>query len=153
MQGEDVVLYWHLVEENCEDTLLHLTGVLGTENDHFSIGKVDSDRGCRCHAGCVPVSWEGTGIVDDIVRMEVLELLPSGSDEHVAHEESMVGAGTDDPHADPVLLIPSCETINDVNTASGVEVVDGTLAVDFPDLEGVSRVSLVCVSIFPAVRV
>jgi hypothetical protein len=46
----------------------------------------------------------------------------------------MVGAGANNSDADTVLLIPASETIDDVDTASGVEVVDSTFAVDLPDL-------------------
>jgi hypothetical protein len=50
------------------------------------------------------------------------------------HEESMVSACTDDADLDAVLWVPSCKTVENVNKLAGVEVVDGTLAVD---LEGV----------------
>lgn len=43
VQGQDVVLDGHLVEENSEDALLHLTGVLGTQDDHLLLGEVDGD--------------------------------------------------------------------------------------------------------------
>jgi hypothetical protein len=46
----------------------------------------------------------------------------------------MVGAGADDAHADAVALIPAGEPVYDVDAIPGVEVVDGTLAVDAPDL-------------------
>jgi hypothetical protein len=46
----------------------------------------------------------------------------------------MVGAGADNSDADTVLLIPASETIDDINTASGVEVIDSTFTVDLPDL-------------------
>lgn len=52
----------------------------------------------------------------------------------------MVCAGTDNADLDPVALVPSCETIDDIDSAAGVEVVDGTLSVDTPDL--ISIVSL-----------
>lgn len=45
VEGQDVVLDWHLVVEDSEDTLLHLTGILGTEDDHLLLGKVDGDGG------------------------------------------------------------------------------------------------------------
>ena len=47
VQRQDVVLDGHLVEENGENTLLHLSGVLSTEDDHFLLGKVDGDRGAE----------------------------------------------------------------------------------------------------------
>lgn len=45
VEGEDVVLHGHLVEEHSEDTLLHLTGILGAKDDHLLVGKVDGDGG------------------------------------------------------------------------------------------------------------
>jgi hypothetical protein len=47
----------------------------------------------------------------------------------------MVGAGADDPHADPIALIPASETIHDIYPVAGIEIVNGTFAVDFPDLK------------------
>jgi hypothetical protein len=46
----------------------------------------------------------------------------------------MVGAGANNSDANTVLLIPASETIDNINTASGVEVIDSTLTVDLPDL-------------------
>ena len=66
--------------------------------------------------------------------MEVLELLAGWPDEHVAHEEGMVGTSANDSHIDPVAVIPAGEAINDVNADAGVQVVDCALAVDLPDL-------------------
>ena len=46
----------------------------------------------------------------------------------------MVRAGAHYTDADPVALVPSCEAVDDVDALAGVEVVNGTLAVDAPDL-------------------
>lgn len=124
----------HLVEEDGEDTLLHLTGVLGTKDDHLLLGEVDGNRGRRGHTSGESVGWEGTGVVDDIVGVEVLQLLSRRADKHVAHEEGVVGTSADNADVDPVALVPSGETIDDIDAASGVEVVDGTFSVDTPDL-------------------
>jgi hypothetical protein len=43
VKSEDIVLNWHLVEENSEHTLLHLTSVLSTEDNHLLIGEVDGN--------------------------------------------------------------------------------------------------------------
>lgn len=67
--------------------------------------------------------------------MEVLQLLAAGPDEHVAHEESMVGTSADNTDVDAVALVPAGETIDNVDTVAGVEVVNSTLAVDTPDLK------------------
>lgn len=134
VQGEHVVLDGHLVEEYGEDTLLHLAGVLGTKDDHLLFGKVDGDGSGGGHALGPSVCGEGSGVVDDIVWMEGLELLARGPDEHVAHEEGMVGTGADDSDADSVALVPAGIAVNDIDAVSGVEVVDSTFSVDSPDL-------------------
>ena len=134
VESEDVVLDGHLVEEDGEDTLLHLTGVLGTEDDHLLLGEVDGDRGGRGHTGGESVGREGAGVVDDIVGVEGLELLSRGADEHVAHEQSVVCTSTHDSDSDSVALIPAGVTIDNVDAVSGVEVVDGSFSVDLPDL-------------------
>ena len=50
----------------------------------------------------------------------------------------MVGTSADDADAYPVALIPAGETVDDVDALAGVEVVDGTLTVDAPDLVAMS---------------
>jgi hypothetical protein len=64
----------------------------------------------------------------------MLKILWIWADEHVTHEKSVVGASADDADLDLVLLVPSCESVNDVDAIPGVQVVDGTLAVDSPNL-------------------
>jgi hypothetical protein len=134
VEGQDVVLDGHLVEENSEDTLLHLSGVLGSENDHLLLGEVDSNGSGRGHSSGESVGGERSSVVDSVVGLEVDELLRLGADQHVAHEESVVGTGANNTDVDAVTLIPSGKSINDVDTVAGVEVVDGTLTVDTPDL-------------------
>lgn len=134
MQGEHVVLDGHFVEQHGEDALLHLASILSAEDDHLLFGKVDGDRRGGGHSLSPSVGGEGAGVVDDIVRVEGLELLTRGPDEHVAHEEGMVGTGADDPDADSVALVPAGKAIDDVDAVSGVEIVDSAFSVDSPDL-------------------
>lgn len=134
MQGQHVVLDGHLVEEDGEDALLHLAGVLGTEDDHLLLSKVNGDGGARGHAFGEAVGREGSGIVDGVVGVEMLELLGRRADEHVSHEQGMIGAGTDDSNADSVLLVPAGIAIDDVYPCSRIEIVDSAFAIDFPDL-------------------
>lgn len=116
VEREHLVLDGHLVEEDGEDTLLHLASVLGTEDDHLLVGEVNGDRSTGGHALGVSVGGECAGIVDGVVRVEVLELLTRRADEHVAHEKGMVGAGADDTDADAVLGVPASVTVNDVDS-------------------------------------
>jgi hypothetical protein len=48
----------------------------------------------------------------------------------------VVGASADNANADTVALIPASITINDIDAVTGVEVVDSTLTVNAPDLQG-----------------
>lgn len=135
VKSENIVLDWHLVEENSEDTLLHLTGVLSTKDDHLLLGEVNGDGGWGGHSLGVSVGWERSGVVDGVIWMEVLKILAIWADQHVAHEESVVGTRADDADLDLVLLVPSCETVDNVDAIPGVEVIDGTLTVNLPDLQ------------------
>ena len=134
MKGKNVVLDWHLVEENGENTLLHLTSVLGTKDNHLLLGEVDSDGGWGGHALGVSVGWERSGVVDGVIWVEVFKILAIWADQHVAHEESVVCTRADNANLDLVLLVPSCETIDNVDAVAGVEVIDSTLTVNLPDL-------------------
>lgn len=134
VESQDIVLDGHLVEQDGEDTLLHLTGVLSTQDNHLLVGEVDGHGSSRGHTLGEAVGRERPSVVDDIVGMEALKLLAGRADEHVTHEKSMVGAGADNTHADPVPLVPPGKTINHIDTIPGVEVVDSTLTVDSPDL-------------------
>ena len=121
-------IYW-----GCSN-LLHLARVLSSKNDHLLLGEVDGDGGGRCHTSGPAVGREGASVVDHVVGVEVLQLLAAGPDEHVAHEESMVGTSADNTNVDAVALVPAGETIDNVDAVAGVEVVDSTLAVDTPHL-------------------
>jgi hypothetical protein len=116
------------------EKLTLLTSILSTKDDHLLGSEVDGDRGGRSHTLGEAVGREGTGIVDCVVGVEVLELLTRRADEHVPHEQGMVGAGADDTDANTVLFVPAGVTIDDVDAVAGVEVINGTLAVDLPDL-------------------
>jgi hypothetical protein len=97
----------HKVVHNGEDPLLHLSSVLGTENNHLHTLEVDLDGCVRRHAGRETVRGELAGVVDDKVGLaELLELLLSRADEHVVHEEGVVGSCADHSDLDAVFGIP-----------------------------------------------
>ena len=64
----------------------------------------------------------------------MLELLARRADKHIAHEQSMICTRADHADVDPVALVPSCETVDHVDSAPCVEVVDSTFSVNLPDL-------------------
>ena len=134
MKSQNVVLHRHFVKQDCEDPFLHFSGVLGAKNDHFFFGKVNCDRGSRGHSGGESICWKRTSIVYGVVWVEVDQLFPRGTDEHVAHEESMVGSSTHDTDIDSISFVPASKAINNVDAVSGVQIVDGSFTIDFPDL-------------------
>jgi hypothetical protein len=75
--------------------------------------------------------------IEDVVVssvMEVLfELLVSGPDQHVVHEEGVIGSGTDDSDSDSFLLVIPGIPVDNVKLLSGVEIVSGQV---FKKLEG-----------------
>jgi hypothetical protein len=46
----------------------------------------------------------------------------------------MIGTSANDSDLDAVLLVPSCKPVDNVDTISGVEVIDSTFTIDSPDL-------------------
>jgi hypothetical protein len=67
-----------------KDSLLHLTSVFGTENDHFHSLEIDLDRGGGGHTGRESIGGELTSIVDDEIGFtKVGEFFGSRSDQHV----------------------------------------------------------------------
>ena len=117
-----------------EDSLLHLTGVLGSEDDHLLVGKVDSHAGSTCHASGVSVRWERTSVIDDVVGVEARQFFSLRSDEHVAHEQGMVSTGADDANVNSVFLVPTGIAIDDVDAIPRVQVINGSLTIDLPNL-------------------
>ena len=73
-----------MVYHNREYTLLHLTGVLRSEDNHLHALEVDLDGGGRGHALREAVRGELAGVVDDEVGLaEVGELLLRRAYQHV----------------------------------------------------------------------
>lgn len=62
------------------------------------------------------------------------KLLSRWTYKHVAHEESMVCASTDNANVNSITFIPSSEAIDDVYPTPGVEVINRTFSVYFPYL-------------------
>lgn len=127
----------HLVEEDSENTFLHFSCILSTEDDHFLVREVYGYRGSRSHALGISIGREGSSVINSIIRMEMLEVFPVWSDEHVAHEESVIGPSTNDSNFDSVFLVPSCKPVDNVDAIPRVQVIDCSLSVNPPDLRGV----------------
>ena len=90
VQRQDTTL-GHEVVHDGKDSLLHLTGVLGAKNNHFTASKVERHRGGRGHSGGVSVCREAARVKNGKVRLAKLgEFLGSGTNEHIVHEQSLV---------------------------------------------------------------
>ena len=115
-----------------EDALLHLSRVLGTEDNHFHTLEVNLDRGSRTHALGKTVGRKLPGIVDGEIRFaKVAELFLGRSDQHVVlrlifntqiasykftsptqthHEKRVICTSANDADLDPVLWVPLVES-------------------------------------------
>jgi len=67
--GKDCYVIGRGTNHDREDALLHLAGVLCSENDHFHAFEIDLDRGRRAHAFGESVGRELTGVIDDEIRL------------------------------------------------------------------------------------
>ena len=98
----------HDVVHQGEDALFHFAGVFGAEDDHLAALEADIDAGARGHLVRVGIGGELAGVVDDVVGLaEIGQLFERGADEHVAHEERMIGASADDADLDAVRADPN----------------------------------------------
>jgi len=90
-----------------KDTLLHFTSVFRTEDDHLHTLEVNLDGCGRAHTLRESVSGELARIVDDEVRFAEFQQFRLGwADQHVVHEQSVVGTSADNSDLDAVLGIP-----------------------------------------------
>lgn len=64
----------------------------------------------------------------------MFELFSRWSNEHIPHEESMIGTSTDDSDIDAIALVPSGIAIHNVYAVASIEIIDRTFSVDFPCL-------------------
>jgi hypothetical protein len=48
----------------------------------------------------------------------------------------MIGTSANHPNIDTVTLIPAREAIDNIDSVSGIQIVDGSFSVDSPNLRG-----------------
>lgn len=91
MQREHAAL-GHEVVHDCKDALFHFPSILRAEDDHLHAAEADVHAAAARHVRGVAVAGEGAGIEDGKVGLaKVVELLFSGSYQHVVHEQRVVG--------------------------------------------------------------
>ena len=110
-----------------EDTLLHLTGILVSEDGHFSEFEVDANRGSGRHVFGVGISVELTSIDHGEVWTLGKVLLQVGlgvTDQHLLYEKSVVRTRSNDSALLLVSRVPAGISINNEEALAGVEAVD-----------------------------
>lgn len=119
------------------NALFHFSGILSSQNDHFMALEVEDDRGGWRHSGGVSVCRELSGIVNGEVGLTKLrQFLFGGSNEHVSHEESVIGSCAHNAHFDAVSWVPAGVAVKNVQTVAGVEVVNGTFPINHESMFG-----------------
>ena len=102
---------------DAKDTLLHLSSVGGAENDELLGGEVDTDAGLVTDVFQVLVGNELSRVHDCEVGAASSEVLLDGTDvctnQHLLHEEGVVGAARDDTSLDSEILVPASVAIDD----------------------------------------
>ncbi len=80
----------------------------------------------------VRIGGKLAGVVDDVIGLaEIRKFFSRWADQHVAHEEGMISAGTNDAYLQAIARVPTGKTIAHVKLfAAGVEIIDSTLAID-----------------------
>ena len=119
-------LLWHEIVHDGEDSLFHLSCVLGSQNNHFSLVEVQGYTCVSSNIGDEFVGFELTSVKDIIVSSvgEVfIEFLRSWFYEHISHEESMIGSCTNDSDSDSLIFIITGIAIYNVNSLSRVKIV------------------------------
>mmetsp|Transcript_23072 Transcript_23072/g.27225 ORF Transcript_23072/g.27225 Transcript_23072/m.27225 type:complete len:271 (+) Transcript_23072:215-1027(+) len=130
MHAQDAPLRQEVVHDR-ENAFLHFARVLSSEDHHFARSEVQRDRSARAHAFGRPVARESTGVVNRVVWFtEVGKFLLCGADQHVVHEEGVIGAASNDPDLVAIIWIPPCKSVKDIQPGTSVQVVDGSFAVD-----------------------
>ena len=116
----------HEVVHDGEDSFFHLTSILRAENDHFSLLEIKGDASIAVNIGNVLVSMELASVENVVIGSigEIfLKFFFSRSDEHVAHEKSVIGAGADNSDTDSFFEVESGVSVDDVEPLSGVEII------------------------------
>ena len=79
--------FGHQVIHNGEDPLLHFTGILGAENNDFTIFKADINTGRGCHPRRISISRESTRVINDEVRLtKGFQLFVRRTNQHLMHK-------------------------------------------------------------------
>ena len=97
-----------------EHALLHLAAVPGVDDDLLLAGDVEGNAGLAVQAQLLVVLDLSLGsVVDNEVRLEVLQLLSGGLDEHVGDKVCLPGHLDDEADGHAGILVSAAESIDD----------------------------------------
>ena len=95
------------------------------------------DAGPRGHLVRVRIGGKLAGVEDHVVRLAEIGQFGLGrSQQHVVHEQGMIGPSADHADFEAIAAGPSRRSRRDVNRVAGVEKVDRSLAVDDENVFG-----------------
>ena len=107
----------HVVVHDAEDTLLHLASVRGAQDNELLGREVDGYGSLVADVLDLRVGDELARVHDcevgAAVREVLLDRLEFATDQHLLHEEGVVGSAGDHTCLDPVLFIPAGVAIDD----------------------------------------
>ena len=104
------------VIQNREDALLHFTGVLTAKDHHFARLEIDIDRGLARQAGYARARLRLAAVVDHPIRLaEICQFLLRRTNQHVPHEQRMVGTPANNADLQPMLRIPRRIAVNAID--------------------------------------
>ena len=129
VHGEHTSTGEHPVHDR-EHALLHLASVFRAQDHLLAALERQVDARAAGHLRRQRVRRKLTGVVDHVVgRAELVEFVQRGPDQHVVHEEGVVGAAAQHADLQPAGWIPAGVAVAHVDLVPRVEVVDGPLAV------------------------
>jgi len=112
-------LLGHVEVHDTEDTLLHLTSIRGAKNNELLLSEIDGDRGLVTDILDSLVGDELTSVHDGKIGTAssevLLDRLEVTANEHLLHEEGVVGPARDHTRLNAVLLVPACISVDDEN--------------------------------------
>jgi len=116
-----------VVVHHGEHTLLHLAAVPGVDDDLLTGGDVEGDAGLGVQTQLLEVLDLGLGsVVDNEVRLEVLQLFLGGTDEHVGDEVCLPCHFHDEADGHTGVGVRAAESVNHVQLLVA-QLLDGQI--------------------------
>ena len=130
MHGQHALL-GHEVVHDRKHALLHFAGVLRSQNGQLVALEVEVDTRFGRHLFGVTVGRKSACIHDgEVGTAKAGQLLLGRANEHVAHEERVVGARANDADLQAILRGPTGKSVKHIQPLYRVEVINGPLSVD-----------------------